>query len=234
MKLYNPFRLFSRFEWVLWLCSVTAVGAAFAVGESGNLLTLIASLIGATALIFVAKGHVLGQVLTVVFSLLYAVISLRFRYYGEMITYLGMTSPIAILSVIAWLRNPYEKGKAEVAVQRLSRGQIARMWVLTVLVTGGFHFILAAFDTSNLLMSTVSIATSFLASYLMLMRSTGYALAYAANDVVLIVLWVMATLQDVSYLPMVVCFVIFFLNDLYGFVNWSKMQKRQFEGQEAA
>jgi len=48
-----------------------------------------------------------------------------------------------------------------------------------------------------------------------------------ANDVVLIVLWVIATLADGGYAPMIVCFFVFLVNDTYGFVNWSLMQRRQ-------
>ena len=177
-------------------------------------------------MIFIAKGDVTGQVLTVVFSLFYAVISLQFRYYGEMITYLGMTAPIAILSVISWLKHPY-RGAAEVKVHYLTRKQTLLMIILTIVVTFGFYFILAAFHTANLMISTISIATSFSASYLMLFRSPAYALAYAANDVVLITLWILATIDSLSYLPMVICFLMFFINDVYGFINWMKIRKKQ-------
>lgn len=190
-------------------------------------LTLIASLIGATALIYVAKGEPLGQILTVVFSVFYSVISFKFCYYGEMITYLGMTAPIAFLSTVSWLKNPYKKGKAEVKISKLSRNKIILMIALTVLVTIGFYFILKYYNTANLFMSTVSIATSFSASYLMLFRNPFYAVAYAANDVVLIILWILVALDNIQYLPMIVCFVIFFINDLFGFVSWQKRKKQQ-------
>jgi nicotinamide riboside transporter PnuC len=106
MILRNPFKTLNRTEWLLWLLSITVIFNSFLLSGSFYLLTLIASMVGVTALIFVAKGDVWGQLLTVLFSLLYAVISLHFRYYGEMITYLGMTAPIAAMSVITWLRNP--------------------------------------------------------------------------------------------------------------------------------
>ena len=144
-----------------------------------------------------------------------------------MITYLGMTAPIAFLSTVSWLKNPYKKGKAEVKISKLSRNKIVLMIALTVLVTIGFHFILKNFNTANLFMSTVSIATSFSASYLMLFRNPFYAVAYAANDVVLIILWILAVLDNIQYLPMIVCFVIFFINDLFGFVSWQKRKKQQ-------
>ena len=228
MGLRNPFADLSRSERILWGVSVCAIIGSYALSGGGDVLTLIASLIGVTALIFVAKGYVIGQVLTVVFAVFYGVISFFFRYYGEMITYLGMTAPSAIATVISWLRHPYA-GTREVEVHRLTRRQIAVMIVASGAVTAIFYFILSALGNANLLFSTVSVTTSFVASYLTFYRSPYYALGYAANDVVLIILWVMATLEDISYLPMIVCFVMFLLNDLYGFFNWRRMQRRQGE-----
>lgn len=218
---------FSQTEFFVWFSSIILIIISFMFVSEKDYLTLIASLIGATALIYVAKGEPLGQILTVVFSVFYSVISFKFRYYGEMITYLGMTAPIAFLSTVSWLKNPYKKGKAEVKISKLSRNKIILMIALTALVTIGFYFILKYFNTANLFMSTVSIATSFSASYLMLFRNPFYAVAYAANDVVLIILWILAALDNIQYLPMIVCFVIFFINDLFGFVSWQKRKKQQ-------
>ena len=222
-KLRSP----TKFELGLWLFSLTGVTLSSVVSPAFDPLSLTASLIGVTALIFVAKGDPLGQILTVVFSVFYGVISWTFRYYGEMITYLGMSAPMAALAVLAWIRNPYEQGKAEVRVNRLKLPEVLFLAVLTAAVTVLFYFLLAFFNTANLLPSTVSVTTSFLASYLTFRRSPFYALAYAANDIVLIVLWVLASMEDPSYLPMILCFTMFFLNDTYGFVNWQRMQKRQ-------
>ncbi len=225
-KIKNPFRTLSRFEIGLWALSVIVVSASYLLGTAKDYLTLLASLIGVTALIFVAKGYVLGQVLTVVFAVFYGIISFYCKYYGEMITYLGMTAPIAIMSVIAWLRHPFQKSK-EVAVGRMSKKGVLLMCVFAFLTTAMFYFILGALGTARLLISTLSVTTSFLASYLTFMRSPYYALAYAANDIVLIVLWILAAIQDISALPMIFCFVMFFFNDIYGFFNWKRMEKRQ-------
>lgn len=70
-------------------------------------------------------------------------------------------------------------------------------------------------------------ATSFLAVYLTFRRSPYFALAYAANDVVLIILWTLAAREDISYLSVIICFVLFLVNDLYGYVSWKRMEKRQ-------
>lgn len=226
MKVKNPFMDLTKFEWMLWSSSVIMVTGSFLLFSSEDILTLIASLIGVTALIFVAKGYVAGQILTVAFAVFYGIISFYFRYYGEMITYLGMTGPIALIAVISWLKHPFE-GTKEVTVNRLSKSQVLTMLLATALVTVGFYFILKTLGNANLIVSTFSVTTSFIASYLTFLRSPYYALAYAANDVVLIVLWILATMESFSYLPMVICFVMFFANDFYGFFNWRRMQKCQ-------
>ena len=218
----------TRFEWGLWLTSLAVVAGTYLVFQAGDALSLLASLIGVTALIFVAKGHVLGQMLTMVFAVFYGVISWAFRYYGEVITYLCMTAPMALLAMITWLRNPY-KDSAEVTVRRLTGKHWLVLGVSTVVVTAVFYFILQAVGNAALWVSTLSITTSFLASGLTALRSPYSALAYAMNDLVLIVLWVIAAFAEISSVPMVACFVMFFANDLYGFINWRRMEKRQAE-----
>lgn len=218
---------FTKFEIGLWTSSVLLILASFCIFDRENYLTLLASLIGATFLIFNAKGNPIGQLLTMVFGLLYAIISYEYAYYGEMITYLGMTFPMAFFALISWLKNPYEKGKAEVKVNKLSKKELVFMFVLTAVVTIVFYFILKYFNTVNIMPSTISITTSFLAVYLTFRRSPFFALAYAMNDLVLIVLWVLASITDISYLSVVICFVVFFVNDMYGFISWKQMEKRQ-------
>ena len=94
-------------------------------------------------------------------------------------------------------------------------------------VTVVFYYILMILDTPNIVFSTISIVTSFLAAALTMLRSSYYAVGYAANDVVLIVLWVLASFENPAYIPVVVNFVIFFVNDMYGFVSWKKREVRQ-------
>lgn len=225
-KIRNPFKQLNRFEWTLWAVSAIIVIAAFLIPEKKDIPSLVASLIGVTALIFVAKGMVLGQALTVVFAVGYGIVSWSQKYYGEMITYLCMSAPMAISAIVSWVKHPY-KDSAEVQVSKLSKKAWLFLSLASLLVTVAFYFILQALGTANLPVSTLSVTTSFFAASLTFLRSPYYALGYTANDVVLIVLWVFSAVADLSYLPMVLCFVMFLLNDLYGFFNWKRMEKRQ-------
>ena len=223
----NKKSYFSKGEFALWLSSVLLIIVSFFAFDRVNYLTLIASLIGATSLIFNAKGNPFGQILMIVFSVFYGVISYTFAYYGEMITYLGMTAPMAAFALVSWLKYPYNGNRSEVKVNRIGRTEIGFMLLLTAVVTAIFFFILYALNTANIFFSTVSVTTSFIAVYLTFRRSPFFALAYAANDIVLIVMWIMAVAEDISYISVVMCFAMFLVNDIYGFISWLKMEKRQ-------
>lgn len=220
----NPIKNFSLKEWVIWLSSLSIVIISNMLSNEIDLLTLIAALVGVTSLIFAAKGNVWAQILMIIFCVLYGIISWRFRYFGEMITYLGMSMPMAIWSTITWSKNSIENNGSEVKIQKLNQKHILCLILGGTIVTYGLYLILQALETPNIVFSTISITTSFFAAALTILRSSYYALGYAANDIVLIVLWILASLKNPSYIPVVVNFVIFFFNDMYGFISWRKRE----------
>ena len=218
---------FSKTDITIWTSSVILIIASFFLFDRGSYMTLCASLIGVTSLIFCAKGNPFGQILMVIFGLFYGIISYTFAYYGEMMTYLGMTVPMSVFALVSWLKNPFNGNKAEVKVNSITIKETVLMCPITVLVTIIFYFILKYFNTANIIPSTLSIATSFIAVYLTFKRSPYFALAYAINDIVLIILWILASFSDIRYISVVVCFLAFLFNDIYGFISWRKMKIRQ-------
>lgn len=228
MKIWDAMiHYFTKLEILLWSCSAGIIFLSFLLFDRGNMLTPTLSLLGVTAIIINAKGNPLGQFLMILFSLFYGMISYSLAYYGEVMTYFGMTMPMAAFSLISWLRHPYQGNKAQVQVNRIGRKEIYFMWILTAVVTIVFYFILKFFHTANLLPSTISVTTSFAAVYLTFRRSPYFSIAYAANDIILIILWTCASMEDIKYVSITACFAAFFINDIYGFISWKNMEKRQ-------
>ena len=219
----NPIKTLTRKEWALWLGSLAAVILSNIITGNIDLLTLAATCIGVTALIFAAKGNVWSQILMTIFCILYAIISWRFHYWGEMITYLGMSLPMSVWSIITWAKNSSESGNS-VAIQKLTLKHIAGLIMFGVLTTLIFYFILRALNTPNIVFSTISITTSFLASALTLLRSSYYALGYASNDIVLIVLWILASFKNPVYLPVAFNFMMFLVA-----TTWSPFLRKRTE-----
>ncbi len=225
------FAYFSKGERILWSASVVCTIVSFCIFDRTSYAILCASLVGVTALIFNAKGNPFGQVLIVAFSILYGAISFKRAYYGEMLTYVGMSMPMAIYALIAWIKHPYQGNKSEVKINAVRKKEGLLVIPCTLLVVVVFYFILRYFNTANLVVSTISVGTSFLAVYFSARRSPLFALSYAFNDVVLIVLWGSACFDNARYISMVVCFLAFLANDLYSFINWQRIKKRQAAGE---
>lgn len=220
---------FSKFELILLISSYTLIITSFIIFDRSNYLSLVSSLFGVTSLSFIAKGNPIGQIIGIIFSILYGIISFSYAYYGEMITYLFMTGPMEVIALVSWLKHPSKNSKSEVKIGSIKPKEIFLIAILAIVVTTVFYFILKYFDTTNLLISTFSITTSFIAVYLTFRRSPYYALAYAVNDIVLIVLWILATIENITYVSVIICFLVFLVNDIYGFINWCKIRKKQNE-----
>jgi nicotinamide mononucleotide transporter PnuC len=218
---------FTKTEWTIWLSSIGLIIISFILSPNKDYLSFISSLVGVTSLIYLAKGNPFGQILMIIFCIMYGIISYLFAYYGEVITYVLMTGPMAVYALISWLKNPYNGNKSEVKVNRISKKEAFVMVGISIIVTIVFFFILKAFGTTNLIISTLSVTTSFLAVYLTARRSPFYAIAYAANDIVLIILWLLAAIGNPEYITTLACFTVFLVNDIYGFISWRRMEKRQ-------
>ena len=143
-------KYFSIGEILLWGFSTILIIASFCLFDKSNYLTLVASLTGVTSLIFNAKGNPIGQVLMIIFSLVHGYISFIFKYYGEMLTYVCMTMPMAVFALVSWLTPPFKGNKAEVEVNKLKKNEPIFMWFLTIIIIVIFYVILRAFNTKTL------------------------------------------------------------------------------------
>ena len=226
MNFKKFFASLTRFEWCLWIFSILGVLICTILSPDFHLLSLIASLIGVTSLIFIAKGAWQGQILMVIFATLYGIVSFEQRYYGEMITYLCMTLPMAVICLVSWFRHPYRE-TAEVQITSVRPKHMLILIPSCLVISVGLYFLLGVMGTQNLLISTISVTTSFFAASLTFLRTPYFALAYAGNDVVLITMWLLVAVREPAYFSVVICFAVFLVNDLYSFFNWMKMRRRQ-------
>lgn len=232
MKVGNPLKKLSKGEWALWIGSLLAVAVSAAVSfslypESIDWLTLAASIVGVTSLVFLAKADVWGQILSIAFNVTYALAALNNRFYGETILYFCLHLPTAVGTLVVWLKNRFKKEDTVIKIAKTSPIKTAVVCLLGGGVTAGAYFLLRYLGTDSLALSTISVYTSFVAISLMVLRSPYYALVYAANDVVLIILWTLSAITLPANAVMVACFVAYLANDLYALFNWRRLRRAQ-------
>jgi len=207
--------------------SVVAIICCFIFSSDKDYLSLASSILGVVTVVFTSKGLLLAPILSVVYSIVYTIISVGQRYYGEAIIYMLIMIPMQVITIVGWFRN--KKTDSDVVeVGKVSKKEYLILSGVTVVMTFAFYFLLKVLNTAQLVVSTISLITSALATYLVFRRSSNYALFYILNDIILIVLWTIALVaQGTSLLPVVVSFYVFFINDVYGFIRWKRQEKLQ-------
>lgn len=223
------FRGWTKFEIIFLIISLSAITICFLFNEDKNVLSLVTSLLGVIVVLTGAKGLIVSPFINIFYNILYIIISISQKYYGEVLIYVFLMMPLHITTLISWLKNKSNKDSNVVSVNKLNRKEYMVLGLVTVLVTFMFYYILKLLNTNELMISTISLTASLVASYLMLRRSSNYAIAFVINDVILITLWGIACVNDISLLPMVVTFMVFFVNDIYGFISWKKREKEQYK-----
>lgn len=226
------FRNLNWFERIFPIISILVVIISFSVGVEKNWLSLIYSLVGVIETFIVAKGLVIAPFFTVTLCVLYLFLSLSQNYYGEVVI-AAINIIIGIAIIISWLKNKSKQNTSEVQVNKIGWLEYVLMLVAGLICGIGCYFMLKAFNTDELIISTISVVVSLISAYLMVRRSKFYAAGYLINDIIVIVLWSM-TIKNMGlvFLPTILGFVIYFISDIYGLINWKLMERKQNKQKE--
>ena len=222
------FKDWNLFEILFLFISLIIISICFILGTDKNILSLTTSLLGIITVLCTAKGLVVAPVINIIYNVIYILLSFSQQYYGEVIIYLFLMMPINIMTIISWLKNKSKENKSIVNINKVKNKEYLYLAIGTIFVTTCFYFLLAALNTNELIISTISFIPSIVASYLLLRRSSNYAVVYIINDIILIILWSLTIKNNgTEFLTMVLTFFIFFINDIYGFINWKRIEKKQ-------
>lgn len=223
-------KYFTPFEWCLMLVGLATVTLGFVLGEDKSALAFAASFIGIFMLLLNAKGSLWGQIIAIVYGILYGTHAYMQHYYGEMLIYFFFMLPMYVFTLFSWKKN---KQKGEVKVNKISAKEFLIGGSALAVATVGFYFLLVALKADNALLSTFPIITCVSASYLLFRRSEYYALAFILNDVFMIVLWsIKLFTEGTAVLPSVLCFIIFLVSDTYSFILWKMRKRKQSESEQ--
>lgn len=214
-------------EIVLLSISVLIITTVFIFSKDKNVISFIVSILGIISVMMCSKGLFYAPILDFVYYVLYIIMSFQQRYYGEIFVYVFIMIPLTISTLSVWVKNKNKENNT-VKVNRISKKEWLFLFISCLVIPFIFYFILKLLNTSQLIISTLSIVTSIFASYLLLRRSSFYALGYILNDIVLIILWSLTFAGgNLSNLPLVISLFVYLINDFYGLFRWKKQEKEQ-------
>ena len=194
------------------------VGAIF----KSDILEITTSIVALLVAVLFAKAKIEGYFLLFLSLTLYAIVSWRARLYGEFIDQIILTLPVAIFGVVNWLRNKFDdtrKGKV-VKITHTHWIEIALLILSQIIMGVGYYFVLRAFNTNLLLLSTICVAVAFMGTYLTARRSDFVPYVWILSDFALIALWAFVG-------AMVILPIVYVIIDTYSIINWRRLKKCQ-------
>ena len=218
----------TKFEKILLFSSIILVSLVGIIFKS-EILTTTCSIVGIITALLLAKGKNLGQVVGLLIVLLYSIVSFKNKYYGEVIIYLCIMLPMYIIGIVSWMKHQ-NKETNTVEVNNIKLKEWIIVSITSIILFIGIYFLLKAFNTNQLFISSLSVIDSLFAIYLGIRRSKYSFYFYVINDLILIALWGMPVVSgSLILLPMVFNPIINLINDMYGIYNWKRLEKIQGE-----
>lgn len=178
-----------------------------------------------TALLL-AKGKFSCYIIGIISTFFYAFVSYSNSYYGEVIIAMGCTLPLMIVGLINWLKH--QDNTNTVIIKEITKKELILVLLSQIVMFFGYYYLLKAFNTSNLLVSTFSVMASIIATYLTARRCEHGFIGFIINDIILIVLWGIPVVNgELNIIPVLICPVLLLINDIYGVYNWKRIKDNQ-------
>lgn len=220
----NLLKDWNKFEKTLLFVSIILISISGIINKS-EILTIITSFLMIICALTQAKGKVISQFIGVIAIILYSIVAFKNQYYGEVIIYVIVLLPMYLIGIYSWITNKNEDTNT-VNQNDLSKKEWIILGTLDILLFGVLYFILKYFNTSQLIVSTLSMLASLMANYLIVRRNKYSFLFYIINDLILVILWGIPVLQgDFRLIPILIDPVLLLINDSYGWKNWNKNEK---------
>ena len=225
-KIFGKWHIAESIFYIAGLALIITMSVIF----KASWIPAVTGLFGLTCVLFTAKGKVIGILFTWGMIVFYSILSFKNKYYGEVFINIFMMFPMTVISLVEWIKH---LGKDYVVkVNSITKKELIIVSIVAALAFVVFYFALKALGTSQLIFSTISIVTSVLATYFQSRRSKYGFLSFLFNDAVLCVLWALATVEDIKNVSMLTAVALYVICDIYGFISWSVMQKRQQSANE--
>ena len=222
MKLFKEW---TKFE-LLFLILGTIAAFVLTPVFNGTIIDLGYTLLYFWTALLLAKGKYSCYIIGIISTFFYAYVSYTNRYYGEVIISMCCTLPLMVVGLINWIKH--QDNSNTVIIKAISKKEISLVLLSQALLFGAYYLLLKTFNTNNLLISTLSIVASLIATYLTARRSEKGFIGFIINDIILIVLWSVPVIQGtLNIIPVLLCPILLLINDIYGVYNWKRIKQRQ-------
>ncbi len=202
-----------------WLLIFIAAQIGIYIYNPDSILGMVSGISGIICNVFVSKGKISNYFFGLIFAYTYFYISLGANFLGEMNTTLYVYIPAQFIGYFLWKANMQKEQNSDAVI---AKALTVNGWIglIAFLVIGTLLFveILNYYGGSSTGLDGLSTIIVVAAQALMVLRYREQWLLWIVLNIISILLWADNTSMYVMYSA-------YLLNSLYGYYNWSKLQK---------
>ena len=228
-KLKAFFKSFTTFD-IVFLAVAYPVLITVSILCGSDALTIIYTLIAVSGVFLLSKGIFFAPIVLTVAYTLYAILSYQNGLYGETIIYCALLIPLQIATIVLWFTKK-KKESDKFVIARVSWRHLMAVLSAGLILGVGAYFLLQAFNTKYLILSTLILVVCTLSNYFTLIKSEYGFIGFILNNLLFCLLWILPLIQGeingISILPMVGSGILFTVNNIRGVIQWINMKKQQ-------
>jgi len=218
-------------DWNTWDYCWTLIASVLGtwIGlQWGSWLSVISMLTGLWCVILVAKGRIFNYYLGLIQVVTYAYIAYGYQLYGEVQLNLLYFLPMQFVGLYIWSKNKDQKVKDKVIVKFLSANQRLVAALVSCVAVWLYAGYLRGLGDPIPYLDSTSTVLSIIAMVLMAWRYMEQWVLWIAVDIVSVWMWVLVVMNEgANDIALLVMWIAFLINAVYGFIMWIKMYKQQ-------
>lgn len=223
-KIKDFFKGWTRFE-IGWLLISTIIMVVLSILWGDNTLALISGITGILGVVLAAKGRVSTYVFATVNVAIYAFLTFNNHLYGEFMLNAFYYIPMHLVGFYLWSKHK-NKESHDVEGKSLNSKQIVILFIAVAIVVVGYWQILSHIGGQLALIDAMSTVFSVVALIMQVARYAEQWLLWIVVNVVSVIMWGLLIGKDSSAVTMVVMWVAYLFNSVYGYYNWKKLAKK--------
>ena len=207
----------------LFLLSMLLLQIIVYIVAPDTVIGIISGIAGVISVVLCAKGKISFYFIGFVQTLSYLYLAWNNALYGEVIENVFYLVTM-IWGIFLWKKNMQknENGTSDVKAKKFNWWQWVGSTVITVIVTIIMGYVLTQIGSNQAYLDASTNVMAIFAQFLMIWRYREQWLWWITIDIICIIMWF-----NIGNWSMVAMYVAWTANAIYGWYNWSKLNKIQ-------
>jgi len=207
----------------IWMGVAVTLILILSIIAKTEILKIIASVCGVIYMLGVAKEKRTSQVFGFINTAIYAYLMFSDKVYGSAIYNAFYCLPMLVYTYFTWGKS---KEKSKLKVTSYSITDRCHLIMGAIILVTVYYVIATRFGVNYALVDALTITCGVFGMYAISKKKIEQWYAFIIVNIANISMWIIESIKNPSNATMVLMFVIYMINNIYGFFVWKKQIKK--------